>query len=480
LTCGKAQGGGSTTQTNPRPRQAPSAGDTQTKASGRAAREIDTLIIGGGQAGLAVSYHLTREGWPHLVIERDRVGASWLKRRWDSFCLVTPNWTLQLPGFPCRGADPDGFLPRDEIVRYLEAYARSFDAPVELGVAAERLTRRADGSGYRIETDHGPIEANNAVVTIGYFHRPSLPAFASSIPASVRQLHSSEYRNPAALAPGAVLVVGSAQSGCQIAEELHEAGRRVYLSLGSAGRFPRRYRGRDSDAWLADMGAFDEGFADPADPVERYRPNPHASGGNGGHSLNLRRFAKDGITLLGRVTGAAGRRLAFAGDVNEKVAKADQFSRDVMKEIDDYIAANSIAAREADATNSDDGDPDGGPIGVPYEGPPLPEIRSLDLEAEGITSIIWATGYSCDFDWINLPVTDVRGYPIQDRGVSHYPGLYFCGLHWLYSLKSGLLFGVGEAAVHVAGHLAAARPWRGTAAAPARPAQAASARAISI
>ena len=413
-------------------------------------RRIDTLVIGAGQAGLAVSYHLTRQGRPHLVIEREGIGASWRARRWDSFTLVTPNWTLQLPGFPYQGGDPHGFLPRDEIVRYLEAYARSFGAPVETGVAAERLSRRPKGAGYRVETDRGPIEATNVVVTVGYFHRPSIPACATAIPAAVRQVHSSAYRNPAALPAGAVLVVGSAQSGCQIAEELNEAGRRVFLSLGSAGRLPRRYRGRDTDAWFADMGGFDKGFADPANPVERYRPNPHASGKRGGHSLNLRRFAGDGITLLGRLAGAEGATLAFAPDVNERVAAADRFSRDVMREVDDYIAANGIDAPAPNADNTDDGGPG--------DGPPLSEIRSLDLAAEGIATILWATGYRCDFDWIDLPVTDSRGYPIQDRGVSDFPGLYFCGLHWMYSLKSGLLFGVGEAARHVTGHLAAARP----------------------
>jgi len=435
--------------------QAPKAGEAPAIGAGRA-RAIDTLLIGAGQAGLCVSYHLTRRGRPHLVIEREGIGSSWRSRRWDSFCLVTPNWTLQLPGFAYRGDDPHGFLARDEIVRYLEAYARSFDAPVELGIAAERLSRAADGSGYRVETDRGPIEAANVVVTVGSFHRPSRPAFAEAIAPAVRQLHSSQYRNPAALPAGAVLVVGSAQSGCQIAEELNQAGRRVFLALGTAGRFPMRYRGRDTDAWLADMGAFDEGFADPADPVERTRPNPHASGKNGGHSLNLRRFARDGITLVGRATAAQGSRLSFACDVNQRVAAADDFSRDMMRRIDDYIAANGIQAPAANADNTDDG----GPVGAPLGGPPLPEIRSLDLEAEGITSIVWATGYACDFDWIDLPVTDARGHPIQDRGVSAFPGLYFCGLHWMYSLKSGLLFGVGEAARGVIDHLAAARPRR--------------------
>jgi len=440
------------------------------------ARPIDTLVIGGSQAGLAVSYHLTRQGRPHLVLERDRIGASWLNERWDSFTLVTPNWTVQLPGFPHRGGDPHGFLPRDEIVRYLEAYAAAFGAPVELGTAVERLRRRPDGSGYRAETSAGPIEAANVVVTVGFFHRPSIPAFAASIAPAVKQIHSSQYRNPEALPPGAVLVVGSAQSGCQIAEELHEAGRAVFLSLGSAGRFPMRYRGRDMDAWLNDMGRFDATFEDPANPVERYQPNPHCSGKNGGHSINLRRLAEDGMTLLGRAkgtAGSAGTALAFAPDVNRRVAAADDVSRKLRAMVDDHIAAQGIAAPEPSAAEIADDGPSGGPD--------LPEIPELDLAARGVTTIVWATGYACDFDWIDLPVADARGYPLQERGVSDFPGLYFCGLHWMYSLKSGLLFGVGEAARHVTDHLAANRPLESEAASRARPASRQdSARAISI
>jgi putative flavoprotein involved in K+ transport len=426
-------------------------------------RHIDTLVIGASQAGLSASYHLTRQGRPHLVLEKDRIGSSWLDKRWDSFTLVTPNWTLQLPGFPYRGDDPHGFLPRDEIVTYLEDYAASFGAPVEFGVAAEKLSRKADGSGYRVETNTGPIEATNVVVTVGFFHRPLIPDFAGSIPRAVGQIHSSQYRNPEALSPGAVLVVGSAQSGCQIAEELHEAGREVYLSLGGAGRFPKRYRGRHMDGWLNEMGRFDRTFEDPADPVERYQPNPHCSGKNGGHSINLHRFAENGITLLGRATGtegAEGSLLSFAPDVNERVAAADEFSRNLMGLVDGYIAAQGIGAPEANADNTDDG----GPLGIPWDGPALLEIPELDLVERGITTIVWATGYACDFDWIDLAVRDARGYPVQDHGVSDYPGLYFCGLHWMYSLKSGLFFGVGEAAHHVVDHLAANRALRGNAA----------------
>lgn len=406
---------------------------------------VDTLVIGGGQSGLAVSHYLTRANHPHIVLERDRIGSSWTSRRWDSFTLVTPNWMNRLPGFPYAGSDPDGFLGRDEIVAYLEAYAASFAAPVRPSTRVTRLGRRSDRSGYRVETNRGVFDARSVVVATGFFHKPRVPAFADRISRTVTQISSAAYRNPDALKPGAVLVIGSAQSGCQIAEELHAAGRRVYLCVGRAPREPRRYRGRDINQWIAEMGGFDRTFADPADPVERSRANPHCSGKDGGHALNLWDFAARGIVLLGRATDADGYDLTLAPDLEDNVARADQASADLMAQVDAHIAAAGLDVPRADETNTDDG----GAAGKAE----LPRIGRLNLAEHGIATVVWATGFTGDFGWIDLPVLDRAGYPIQDRGVTPYSGLYFCGLHWMHCLKSGLLFGVGEAAEHVATHL---------------------------
>ncbi len=402
---------------------------------------IDTIIIGAGQAGLSVSYFLKQGKRPHVVLEQDRVGSTWQLKRWDSFTLVTPNWMNQLPDFPYRGPDPDGFLSRDEVVRYLQDYARFFEAPVECGVKADRVGRKPGDSAYWIETTSGDYEARNVVVTTGYFSKERIPAFAGSIPKSVVQIHSSQYRNSASLAPGAVLVVGSGQSGCQIAEDLQESGRAVYLSVGGAGRQPRRYRGKDICGWLAQMGIYNRTFQDPANPAERYQPNPHCSGKNGGHALNLEKFAATGMTLVGRAVAAQGSRLVLAPDVLQAVSKADQFSKRLMKMVDGYIEAASLQIPGPSDENTDDG--------TPRELARIEEIRELDLVERGITTIVWAAGYTCDFSWIDLPIFDDRGYPLQNRGVCELPGVYFCGLHWMHSLKSGLIFGAGEDALHV-------------------------------
>ena len=406
---------------------------------------IDTVVIGGSQAGLAASYYLTWAEHPHLVLEEDRIGSSWVNKRWDSFTLVTPNWMNQLPGFHYRGPDPHGFLSRDQIVSYLERYAASFGAPVELGTRVKRLCRRPDAPGYCLETSRGDLVAKNVIVATGFFHRPKVPPFAGRISPRVDQLPSSAYKHPEALRPGAVLVVGSAQSGCQIAEELHEAGREVYLCVGRAPREPRRYRGKDINDWFHRMGGFDRTFQDPANPVERYRANPHCSGKNGGHAINLRDFAARGIRLLGRVIDAEEFDLVLAPDLEENLTAADQASLDLRTAVDRYIAEAGLWAPQPDDSNTDDG-----------RGEAMPElsaITALNLRQTAISTIIWATGFACDFDWIELPVLDERGYPDQVQGVTRHPGLYFCGLHWMHCLKSGLFFGVGEAAQHVTGHL---------------------------
>ena len=312
---------------------------------------IDTIIVGGGQAGLATSFYLKKQGREHLVLERaDRPGAAW-QQRWDSFTLVTPNWAFRLPGAEYTGDDRDGFMPRDEILRVFERYAASQELPVRFGVDVTAVEPLAGRPGYLVRTvsaDTGgsDFEAQNVVVATGMYQRPKIPAFSSALPTDVLQLHSGQYRNPAGLPPGAVLVVGSGQSGCQIAEELYKSGRRVYHSIGSAGRAPRRYRGKDTYEWLVLAGFFDRTPDMLPSPKARFAPDPHLSGAGGGHTLNLHRFARDGVTLLGHLRGVTDGRLDVAPDLHESLSKADQFEAQLVKLIDGYIAKNGLDAPE--------------------------------------------------------------------------------------------------------------------------------------
>jgi putative flavoprotein involved in K+ transport len=411
---------------------------------------IDTLIIGGGQAGLATSFCLKKQGREHIVLERaDRPGAAW-QQRWDSFTLVTPNWAFRLPGVEHPGDDRDGFMPRDEILRVFERYAASQKLPVRLGVDVTVVAPLVGRPGYLVRTvSAGTIgsdfEAQNVVVATGMYQRPKIPAFSSALPTDILQLHSGQYRNPASLPPGAVLVVGSGQSGCQIAEELYMNGRRVYHSIGSAGRAPRRYRGKDTYEWLVLAGFFDRTPDMLPSPKARFAPDPHLSGAGGGHTLNLHRFARDGVTLLGHLRGAADGRLDVAPDLHESLSKADQFEAQLVKLIDGYIAKKCLDAPEERLPELRDGFDQA-------------VITDLDVRNAGITSVIWAAGYRLDFSWVKVPTFDEDGYPVQQRGVTRYPGLYFVGLPWLHTRKSGLLLGVGEDAEYVASRIAATSP----------------------
>lgn len=401
---------------------------------------VDTLIVGAGQAGLALSYYLTQAGQEHILLERAaQLADAWRNHRWDSFTLVTPNWHIRLPGGEYRGSAPDGFLPRDEIVRYLENYAASFSAPVRLGINVTAVDRAE--MGYRVSSDQGEFLARNVVIAVGIFQQPRIPAYAANLPASLLQMHSGEYRNPAALPPGAVLVVGSAQSGAQIAEELYQSGRKVYLSLGgSAGRAPRRYRGRDITEWLFQAGFFDLTYEQIPAPKTRLSGNPQISGKAGGHTLNLHQFARDGVTLLGHITGAQGGRLSFAEDHKDSLAKIDAFEGRILKMVDTYIEKQGIDAPEESLPQLRDG----------FD---TKIITELDLEAHNITSLIWAIGYVYDFQWIHLPVLDAEGFPVHQQGVTAFPGLYFIGLPWQTRRKSNLLLGIGDDAAVIAEHI---------------------------
>ena len=398
---------------------------------------IDTLIIGAGQAGLSLSYYLTQQQRPHVLLDKAaQLADSWRNHRWDSFTLVTPNWHILLPGGEYHGDDPDGFMPRDEVVSYLERYAAGFEAPVRFGVAATAV--KAEGIGYRVRTVQGDYQAANVVIATGAFQLPKIPPSSASLPPQITKLHSGEYRNPEALPPGAVLVVGSGQSGCQIAEELYQSGRKVYLCVGdSAGRAPRRYRGRDITWWLVQTGFFSRTVDQLPSPMARFAANPQVSGKAGGHTLNLHKFAREGVTLLGRFSGLDGNKVLLTPDLYKKLEKIDKFEADMVKVIDEYISKNSIDAPEET-------------LHFDRDGYAAQIITELDLNAAGITCIVWAGGYKYDFSWIHLPILGDDGFPVQQRGATAFPGLYFLGLPWLSTFKSSLLFGVGEDAAYIA------------------------------
>ena len=401
---------------------------------------IETIIVGAGQAGLALSYHLMRRGREHLILEQEpAVANAWRNQRWDSFTLVTPNFQVRMPGAEYDGNDPYGFMSLQDVVTYFDEYVRRSRLPVRCGIKV--LSVQKCGLTYLVHTTNGHYAAKNVVIATGLYQTPKIPSFATAIPTDVLQLHSMQYRNPSSLPEGAILVIGTGQSGTQIAEELYQSGRRVYLSIGSAGRVPRRYRGRDINDWFTRMGMFDTTVEQLKSPKAKFAPHPQISGKNGGRSLNLHQFARDGVVLLGHVRNAADGRLMLAPDVMETLAKVDQFESDALKMIDDYIARASLSLP---------------PETIPKlrDGYAQEVITELDLKVAGIRTILWATGYRFDFSLVKLPVTDADGYPIQRRGVTEYEGLYFLGMPWLHSRKSGILFGVGDDAAHLAAHIA--------------------------
>jgi putative flavoprotein involved in K+ transport len=403
-------------------------------------RHVPVAVVGAGQAGLSMSRLLVDAGIDHVVLERDRVGSEWRSRRWDSFSLVTPNWQCQLPGWPYRGDDPDGFMVRDEIVAYLEGYAASFEPPLYEGFAVSRLRRRADGP-FELDftgssgAQSGRITADEVVVATGPYQLPRIPRLAERLPAALPQLHSSQYKNAAALPEGDVLVVGSGQSGVQIAEDLHLAGRTVHLATGTSPRVSRFYRGRDVVAWLHDMGYYDL-------PVERHplgegarrQTNHYVTGRDGGHDLDLRAFARDGMRLYGRMLDLEAERFTFNDELASNLDRADEVLNGINAGIDDHIAKHGIDA----------------PAGGRYEPvwrPAPDEGRALPIDE--VTSVIWALGYDRSYPWIELPVFDGRGYPTHTRGLTREPGLHVLGLPWLHTWGSGRFSGVARDAEHL-------------------------------
>ena len=396
----------------------------------------ETVVVGGGQAGLSISHELTAAGVPHVVLERGRVGQTW-RGRWDSFCLVTPNWGCQLPGHPYDGDDPDGFMPRDDIVGYLKRYAESFDAPVREGVDVTALRR--SGDGLLLETSEGDIEARNVVLSTGAYQRPNRPAGAASLPPGLLQIDVEGYRNPDELPAGAVLVVGSGQSGCQIAEELHLAGRDVFLACGRAGWAPRRFNGQDLAWWLLEAGSLDDRVEDLPEPGARLWGNVQASGHDGGHDLHYRTLHTMGVTLLGHFLGADGDDALFALDLQGSIDWGDQRHAKIVGDFRKHAVEAGLPWQDLDAPEPVDAEP--------VERVPLRELGA----------VVFTSGFRPDYEsWVHCDgAFDELGFPLHRDGASTaVPGLYFVGVHFLRKRKSSLLIGVGEDAAIVARQIA--------------------------
>jgi putative flavoprotein involved in K+ transport len=397
---------------------------------------VDVAIVGAGQAGLSVSWFLKQAGVDHLVLDSGRIAETWRSRRWDSFCLVTPNWSIKLPGGAYKGTDPDGFMPLADLVDHFESWAKSFEAPVRERCTVSRLEGAPDG-GFVLSIPGREIRARQVVVASGAFQRPHLPAAARAIPGRVEQLLAEEYHNPKALAPGAVVVVGSGQTGCQLAEELRQAGRKVFLACGRSWWVPRRLAGRDIIWWMAETGFMDRTPDMLPSPAARLFGNPQATGHDGGYDLHFRTLHAAGVELLGRFAGADESTLHFADDLAASIDFGDTRWADFRKLIDARCLAQGVDA----------------PV---FETPAPLRIKTraqLDVAAEGITTIIWTTGYRADYGWVKFPVFDDMGLPIQTNGRTSVRGLYFSGVQWLRKSKSSILYGIGEDAEVIARQL---------------------------
>jgi putative flavoprotein involved in K+ transport len=402
---------------------------------------LPVIIIGGGQAGLAMSYSLKTQGIAHVIFEKNRIAHAWATQRWDSFCLVTPNWQCKLPGYPYPGNDPNGFMLKDDIVRYVQDYAKLIEAPVREGVAVKRVTQ-TEGGRFAVETSDGAFTADAVVFAVSGYHVPQIPRIAERIAPAIHQIHSSAYKNPAQLPEGGVLIVGTGQSGCQIAEDLHLAGRAVHLVVGSAPRCPRVYRGRDAVDWLSDLGQYDLPVEKhPSGDGVRRKANHYLTGRDGGRDIDLRRFALEGMKLYGRLDTVEDGILRFQDDLAKNLDGADAVYNGICGLIDRHIAEQGIDA----------------PAGAHYRPVWQPEAApaALDLAAAGITSIVWSTGFRPDWSWVELPIFNGAGYPVHRRGVTAMEGAYVIGLPWLHTWGSGRFVGVGRDAGFLADRIAA-------------------------
>ncbi|RQX26079.1 FAD-dependent oxidoreductase [Aeromonas caviae] len=408
-----------------------------------AMEKTDTLVIGAGQAGVAMSEHLSKLDIPHIVLERSRIAERWRTERWDSLVCNGPAWHDRFPGLAME-ADQDAFVAKDKVAAYFEAYARKFKAPIRTGVEVTRVTRNQGRPGFTVETSAGVFEANRVVAATGPFQKPVIPAVAPQA-GSQLQMHSTQYRNPDQLPAGAVLVVGAGSSGVQIADELQRAGRQVYLSVGAHDRPPRAYRGRDFCWWLGVLGEWDAATVKPGTEHVTIA----VSGARGGHTVDFRALAQQGITLVGMTKSFDDGVVSFQPDLAANVARGDANYLALLDAADAYIARNGLDL------------------------PPEPEARrmlpdpacltepllSLDLAAAGVGTIIWATGFVQDYGWLQVNAFDDKGKPQHQRGVSSEPGVYFLGLPWLSRRGSAFIWGVWHDARFIADHIAIQRSY---------------------
>lgn len=398
---------------------------------------LPVAVIGGGQAGLSISYELKARGIDHLVFEKNTAMHAWRTQRWDSFCLVTPNWQCQLPGHSYAGPDPDGFMKKDEIVAYLDGFRNAVDPPLREGVAVQRVATRPQG-GFDVVTSVGSYTVDQVVVASGGYHQPIIPRLAERLPRNITQLHSEQYRNPQALPEGAVLVVGSGQSGSQIAEDLHLAGRKVHLAVGGAPRCARFYRGRDVVTWLADMGYYEMPVdKHPLREGVRDNTNHYVTGRDGGRDIDLRKFALEGMSLYGLLDALDDEgRLTFRPTLTASLDEADRVYNGINAGIDKYISDNGIEAPPPSVYT---------PVWAPQDEP-----LALDLAESGIAAIIWCIGFQPDFRWLDVPVFNGGGHPRHERGVTAQEGVYFLGLPWLHTWGSGRFSSVARDAAFLA------------------------------
>jgi putative flavoprotein involved in K+ transport len=401
--------------------------------------DVNVAVIGAGQAGLATSYHLKQAGVEHVVLESGRVAETWRSRRWDTFCLVTPNWTVQLPGGAYRGTDPDGYMNREELVDHFEHWADSFQAPVETDCTVFAVDPQ-DGGSFTLRIPTGTMSARNVVVATGGYQRAYRPPGSDLIPSRVTQLLAEEYGNASRLPKGSVLIVGGGQTGCQMAEELHEAGRRVFLSCGRAPWAPRRFGGHDLVWWIIESGFWSRTLAQLPSPAARLISNPLTTGHGGGHDLHYRTLHSMGVELMGRYLGADDHRLHFADDLAHSMDAGDSLARAFMKWVGELCDKRGLP--------------------IPWEVPEPAGLTSrteLDIDKEDITTVIWTTGFRPDYGWVHAPVFDEMGFPIQADGHSDVAGLHFMGVHFQRKAQSAVLYGVGEDAEVVARNIVESR-----------------------